>query len=108
MRFKSSRRSPQSTRGTHMQISVLDPRIPQPRTRGTSIGEALTGPPVNLHDRNFLSSWLVNDSSQNSLVRAQKRCQGPLNWNRVLGLALLVGVGAGFWTAIGLAVAHTW
>jgi hypothetical protein len=59
--------------------------------------------PSNLRDIKFLRSWFVYDSELES-----SRTNGRINWNMVLGLFLATGVSAGFWTGVGLMIAHAW
>jgi hypothetical protein len=55
------------------------------------------------------SARLVNYAGRGSSERNEDQAQGgSLTWNKVLGLALVVTVGVGFWTAVGIAVAHAW
>jgi hypothetical protein len=59
--------------------------------------------PSSLQDVKFLRSWLVYDSELES-----SRTHGRFNWNMVLGLVLATSVSAGFWTSVGLVIAHAW
>jgi hypothetical protein len=67
------------------------------------ISQAWGSSQSNLQDIKFLRSWLVYDSELES-----SRTQGRVNWNMVLGLVLASAVSAGFWTGVGLMVAHAW
>jgi hypothetical protein len=33
---------------------------------------------------------------------------GFINWGTLLGLAITIGIGAGFWTGVGLLIARFW
>jgi hypothetical protein len=67
------------------------------------ISEAWGSSHSNLPDIEFLRTWLVYDSELES-----RRTRGRVNWNMVLGLVLASAVSAGFWTGVGLMVAHVW
>jgi hypothetical protein len=54
-------------------------------------------------DMKFLRSWLVHDSDLEA-----NRTHGRVNRNVLLGLVLATAVSAGFWTGVGLMVAHVW
>src|SRR5579862_1907111 len=59
--------------------------------------------PAGLRDMHFLRTWLEYDS------QVDKAPSGKgMNWYAVLGLMLVVGVSAGFWTSVGLIVTHFW
>jgi hypothetical protein len=49
------------------------------------------------HDSGFLSSWLEDDSEPN-------HAPGRINWGAISGLALSLGISAGFWAVVGLMV----
>lgn len=81
------------------QAWQLSPKnIATTRTR-ISIGHALSSP--DLDDAEFLRYWHVYDSE---LGRANRSLR--MNWNAVLGVGIVVGVSAGFWLGVALAVAH--
>jgi hypothetical protein len=67
------------------------------------ISQAWGSSPSNLQDMKFLRSWFVYDSELES-----SRTHGQVNWNTVLGLVLAIAVSAGFWTGVGLLIAHAW
>ena len=73
-----------------------------------SIGGPRSSQPVHDEDATFLHSWLVYDSRRGSSESNQNPAQASLTWNKILGLALVLTVGASFWTAIGIAVARVW
>jgi hypothetical protein len=54
-------------------------------------------------DVQFLRSWLVYDS--NILTDIAPR---PLDWNKLLGLAISAIVSVGIWVAVGMAFARLW
>jgi hypothetical protein len=54
------------------------------------------------HQLEFLRDWYVKDSSIH-----EDRTPGRYNWNALTGIALMVGIGASFWTAVGL-IATRW
>jgi hypothetical protein len=74
-----------------------------PATRGAGIRVVVTtpwsAPPENFQGMRFWRSRLAYDSSTGARP-------ARFNWNLILGLVLMLGVSAGFWTAIGLAVSH--
>jgi hypothetical protein len=79
---------------------------PQASTRGAGDWFAVQGsrsPRASIRDIRFLRSWLEYDSQVNA-ARPRK----GINWNAVLGVLVIVGVSAGFWTILGLIVAHFW
>lgn len=65
------------------------------------ISQAWGSSPSNLQDIKFLRSFY--DSELES-----SRTHGRVNWNAVLGLFLATAVSAGFWTGVGLMIAHAW
>jgi hypothetical protein len=67
------------------------------------ISQAWGSTPSNLQDMKFLRSWFVYDSELEN-----NRTHGRVNWNMVLGLVLAIAVSAGFWTGVGLLIAHAW
>ena len=58
--------------------------------------------PANSRDGKFLRSWLVYDSSLDDDEK------GRIHWNVVLGLALVLGISAAFWTGVAFVVARVW
>ena len=82
------------------RISQLSPQSTNIRVR---VQGRLNEPPENFREMQFWRSWLEFDSEQ-----AADR-QGPpsrINWNAVLGLAVMFGISAGFWTGVGLLIAR--
>ncbi|HTW58210.1 MAG TPA: hypothetical protein VMD99_08770 [Terriglobales bacterium] len=73
-------------------------------TNGSSIRVVITSAPSaspeNFRQVQVWRSWLEYRS------RAQARPR--FNWNALLGLLITAGISAGFWTAIGVTVAHFW
>lgn len=49
----------------------------------------------------FLQSWLFYDSENGS-------SWSRINWYAVVGLLLVTGISAGFWTGVGFALAQIW
>jgi len=78
---------------------------PQASTRSTSMKFAIRGPwsdpPEKLRDVQFLRSWLEFDSEEEADSRPHR-----MNWNALLGLALMVGISASFWTGVGVVAAR--
>jgi hypothetical protein len=74
-----------------------------PAARGAGIRVVITAPwnapPQNFQSMRFWRSRLEFDSGKG--VRPAR-----FNWNLILGLVVMVGVSASFWTALGLAVSH--
>ena len=88
-------------------MSYKSQLFPLSSTRETPLRQRINqvwgSSPSNLRDIKFLRSWLVYDSElENS------RTHGRVNWNMVLGVFLATGVSAGFWTGVGLMIAHAW
>jgi hypothetical protein len=73
----------------------------QPAHLRLPMGRAWGAAPTDVLETKSLRSWLVNDSSLET-----GETGGSARWNRILGLSLAVGVGAGFWVAVGLIVTH--
>lgn len=48
-------------------------------------------------DSGFLSSWLEDDFEPN-------RAPGRIKWGAIFGLALSLGISAGFWAVVGLII----
>jgi hypothetical protein len=65
------------------------------------LGKGWDASPANWADAKFFRSWLVYDSDLES-----SRTRGRVNWNMVMGIALVVVVSAAFWTAAGWVMAH--
>ena len=87
MSYRISQLSPQtSTHGMNMRIAVRGP---------------WSDPPEGLRNMQFWRSWLELDSEED-----EKTGQGRVRWNAILGLALMVGISAGFWAGVGFLVAH--
>ena len=84
MSYKFLELSPLGTRDTQIRIAIAGP---------------CNAPPMNLQEVEVLRSWLVYDSE----LEGQER---RVRWNAVLGLAVALGVSAGFWTGVGLLVAY--
>src|SRR5205823_643468 len=82
MSYKFLELSPLGTPDTQMRIAI-----------------AWNAPPMSLEDVEVLRSWVVYDSE----VEGQER---RMRWNAVLGLAVALGISAGFWTGVGLLMAH--
>lgn len=85
-----------------MDNGVTQP-FPQAGTRGTVVRFGVQSPwsavPASLRDIHFLRTWLEYDS------QVDKAQPGKgINWHAILGLMLVVGVSAGFWTGVGLMV----
>jgi hypothetical protein len=66
------------------------------------IGQSWGSLPANLQETKFLRSWLVYDS----LI--QTGAPRGVNWNVVLGLALVTAASALMWTGIGLMITRVW
>jgi hypothetical protein len=76
-----------STEGTHLRIAI------QGHWNDT----------LDLSNATFLRSWVVYDSRVEDDESAFR-----LNWNVALGMLLVTGISAGFWTGVGLLVAQGW
>jgi hypothetical protein len=59
--------------------------------------------PGNSPEVPLLRSWFEGDSGADAT-----RVQGRINWNTLMGLALVLGVSTGFWTGVGLLIARLW
>ena len=88
MSYRLSQLSPQSTHGTSVRIAVQGP---------------WSTPPESLRDMQFWRSWLELDSEVD-----KAKTPTHIRWNAVLGLVVVVGISASFWTGVGLLVAHIW
>ena len=87
MSYKVFQLSPlTSTEGTHMRMAV----------------QGHWNDPLDLSNATFLRSWLVYDSGEDDEPAFR------LNWNVALGMLLVTGISAGFWTGVGLMVAQVW
>jgi hypothetical protein len=75
-----------STQRTHMRIAI----------------QGHWNDPLDLSNATFLRSWLVYDSREDGEFRLR------LNWNVALGMLLVTGISAGFWTGVAVAVAEIW
>jgi hypothetical protein len=78
---------------------------PQTSTNGLNLRMVVHGPwsasPEKFRDMQFLRSWLEFDSELDDT-----RPRARVNWNAVLGLMVVVGVSAGFWTGVGFLIAN--
>jgi hypothetical protein len=84
MSYRVSQVSPLTSKGTHLRIAIQTP----------------WSVPVDLSDTTFLRSWLVYDSQMDDVGP-----RGHINWNVALGMLLVLSIGAGFWTGVGLLIA---
>ncbi len=78
---------------------------PLTSTEGTHMRMAIQGhwnDPLDLSNTTFLRSWLVYDSREDGEPRIR------LNWKVALGMLLVTGISAGFWTGVAVAVAEIW
>ena len=75
-----------STEGTHMRMAI----------------QSHWNDRLDLSNATFLRSWLVYDSREDGEPRIR------LNCNVVLGMLLVAGISAGFWTGVAVAVAEIW
>jgi hypothetical protein len=57
--------------------------------------------PFELRDVQFLRSWLEYDTAFNAKLPGQR-----INWNALLGLALVSVVSAGFWAGMAATLSH--
>ena len=80
------------------RISQLSPHSTNIRVK---VHNANGSVPENFGDMTFLRSWLEFDSEA-----GEKRSRSGLNWNAILGFAVMLGIGAGFWTGVGLLIAR--
>lgn len=89
MSYRISQLSPQkSTGANHLRVIVSGPWGEQPES---------------FRNMQFWRSWVeyngqVEQSGSGSFV----------NWNAVLGLVITVGIGAAFWSGVGLLVSQVW
>jgi len=79
---------------------------PQASTGETTTRIAVKGswsaPPERFRDVQFWRSWMELDSEVDESHRSR------VNRDAILGLALVVGISASFWTGVGLLVARIW
>jgi hypothetical protein len=88
MSYKLLQLSPlTSTEGTHWRIAI----------------QGHWNDPLDLTNATFLRSWMVYESL---LDDGESRVH--INWNVALGMLMVVGISAGFWTGVGLLVAQVW
>ena len=78
---------------------------PQVSTNGRSVRFAVRGPwsdpPEKFGDVQFLRSWFEFNSEDGEECRPHR-----VNWNAILGLALVAAISAAFWTGVGFLTAH--
>ena len=95
MSYRFTQLSPQSsTRGTNLKVSIHAPE---------ELTEQLGSTSEKFRDMQFLRSWFELDSEV-SQVRQSSRDR--INWNAVMGLAVIAGVSGGFWAGLGLLIAR--
>lgn len=88
MSYRLSQLAPQvSTRGSNIRVVVANTRSTQPDKFG---------------DMEFWRSWIEFDGE------ARPRSNSRVNWNALLGLALTVGISAGFWTGAAALATQIW
>lgn len=85
------------------RISQLSPQTSTHGTMKFAVYGPWNSPPPSLQNMQFWRSWLELDSEDD-----QKAGPGQVRWNAILGLALMIGISAGFWTGMGFLVAHLW
>ncbi len=90
MSYRVMQLSPLSTRSTHVKMKIL-------------IEGPWSGPLVNSADARFLRSWMVYDSRVGG---GRDAATSGLNWNAILGLVVIVGASASFWTGVGITLSH--
>ena len=81
------------------RISQLSPHNTNIRVRVQSPASQL---PEGFRDMLLWRSWLEFDSQQAD----QQGSGSRVNWNVILGLGVTFGIGAGFWTGVGLLIAR--
>jgi hypothetical protein len=82
-----------------MQLSPLSTRTAQVKIL---IEGPWSAPLMDSADARFLRSWMVYDSG----VGGGDAATSGLNWNAILGLVVVVGVCASFWTGVGVTISH--
>jgi hypothetical protein len=60
-------------------------------------------PAGSLRDIHFLRTWIELDSQKSPTGSGKS-----INWSKVFGLTLVLGVSGGFWAGVGLLVARFW
>lgn len=88
MGYKVLQRSPLCTRETHPKILIKRPG---------------NNPPMNSGDVTLWRWWAVYDSAVDV---GHDAAEAGLNWNALLGLAVVVGVSASFWAGLGITLSH--
>ena len=83
--------------------SQLPPYASTSDTRVSMAVRSMSVPPESFWDVQSQSSRVEHHSE--AIEEGSRR---GLNWYAVLGLALAVAVGAGFWTGVGLIAARLW
>jgi len=56
----------------------------------------------------FLAEPTTRNRAQDFRTEDEDRTPSLLNWNAVAGAMLVLGVGASFWTGLGLTIARVW
>jgi hypothetical protein len=68
--------------------------------------ERLWSTSEKFRDMQFLRSWFELDPEVDQ-VRPRLGLNGSnVNWNAVMGLAVMAGISVGFWTGVGLLIAR--
>jgi hypothetical protein len=88
MSYRFTQLSPQSTHGTSVRFAVRGPWSTRPE---------------NLRDMQFWRSWLEIDSEVD-----ETRPHSRINWNAILGLAVMTVVSSGFWAGVGFMISRVW
>jgi hypothetical protein len=74
--------------------------------RGSALRQSINAwgtRPVSLEDTKFFRSWLVYDSDLET-----NRTRGRINWNLIVGAALMLAVSAGGWAGVAWLVSRLW
>jgi hypothetical protein len=88
MSYRVMQLSPLSTGNTQVKILIEGP---------------WSAPLMDSADARFLRSWMVYDSGVGD---GRDAATSGLNWNAILGLVVIVGISASFWTGVGITISH--
>jgi hypothetical protein len=86
MSFRASQLSPQGTNAKNLRVVIQNPPSDPPEHR----------------DMQFWRSWFEFESDDPD----EKGSRSKLNWNMLLGVVVVVGISASFWTGVGLLIAR--
>jgi hypothetical protein len=98
MSYRFTQPSPQSTRCMNWKISVHGP--------ADELTEKLWSTSEKFRDVQLLRSWFELDTEVDRVGSRSRDSRDRIDWNAVVGFAVMAVVSGGFWTGLGLLIAR--